>query len=54
MKFTWWKNLVDIATWNSQQVEDVEVDTEFQDFCHEEEDCKLWDREDREFFDWES
>ena len=54
MKFAWQKNLVDIAAWNSQQVKDVEVDTEFQDFCHEEEDCKLWDREDREFFDWES
>ena len=41
MKFAWQKNLVDIAAWNSQQVKDIEVDTEFQDFYHEEEDCVI-------------
>ncbi|KIL56845.1 hypothetical protein M378DRAFT_88744, partial [Amanita muscaria Koide BX008] len=51
MKFAWRRNLTDIAAWNSQQVEEVDLDiADFQELLREEEDSLKWDREDLDHF----
>jgi len=54
MKLVWWQNIIDLAAWNSVQVEGVELD-EYSELLHAEALATEWDQLDVDEFamdDW--
>jgi hypothetical protein len=43
MKSAWGPDLCDMAAWNKGQVEDVDVDFDFEDLLADDVDCAAWD-----------
>ena len=51
MKFAWRGKAVDIAAWNSDQIEGIDLTVEYQDLHHEQEEGLKWDKEYEEVLD---
>ena len=48
MKFAWWNNVVDWASWNTASVEEVDEMQEYADYMAADEEQRAWDREEDE------
>ena len=51
MKFAWRGKAVDIAAWNSDQIEGIDLTVEYQDLHREQEEGLKWDKEYKEVLD---